>query len=137
MGSINIVKNIKRIHPNCIIMVKMGNFYHVYSKDAYILSYLFKYKIKENEEIPECGFPLVSLSKVEATLEKNKINYMVIDKRSNYEVEGKNISKQENNYEKIYEKSKITVSYMIRIQKIGGNNEKNKYNKDWKKYSTY
>ena len=41
MGTINIVRTIKRVHPSCMVMVKIGSFYNVYSKDAYILSYLF------------------------------------------------------------------------------------------------
>ncbi len=84
MGTINIVKTIKTVHPSCMVMVKIGTFYDVYSKDAYIISYLLKYKIKEKDNIPTCSFPVSSLSKVENILEKNKINYLVVDKRLNY-----------------------------------------------------
>ena len=34
MGTINIVKNIKEIHPECVVIVKIGTFYNVYGKDA-------------------------------------------------------------------------------------------------------
>ena len=51
MGTINIVKTIKLVHPSCMVIVKIGTFYNVYSKDAYIISYLLKYKIKEKEII--------------------------------------------------------------------------------------
>ena len=118
MGSINIVKTIKTVHQSCMVLVKIGTFYHAYSKDAYILSFLFKYKITKRENKPEVAFPENSLSRVEAVLENNKINYLVVDKRNNYQVEYQNISKQDNNYEKMFEKAKETISYIIRIQDI-------------------
>ena len=118
MGTINIVKTIKKIHENCLVLVKIGTFYHAYSKDAYIMSYLFEYKIKEKESVPTCAFPVSSLSKVENILEKAKVNYIVVDKRSNYEEEEKYIDNQENNYEKIFAKAKESVEFMLRIQRV-------------------
>ena len=47
MSTVDMVKTIKKIYPGCAILVKVGNFYHVYGKDAYIFSYLFEYKIVE------------------------------------------------------------------------------------------
>lgn len=118
MGTINIVRTIKRVHPSCLVMVKVGTFYDVYSKDAYILSYLLKYKIIEKEFIPKCSFPISSLSKVENTLEKNKINYLVVDKRSNYEVEHKAINNQENRYDSIFEVANDFGAIILRIQNV-------------------
>ena len=46
MGIINTIKNIKLVHPNDIALVNVGKFYYAYGKDAYILSYLFKYKFR-------------------------------------------------------------------------------------------
>lgn len=51
MGIINTIKNIKLVHPNDIALVNVGNFYYAYGKDAYILSYLFKYKLMLIEQI--------------------------------------------------------------------------------------
>lgn len=118
MGTVNIVKTIKQIYPSCMVLVKIGTFYTVYSKDAYIISYLLKYKIKEKNNIPESSFPVSSLSKVENILEKNKINYIVVNKRSNYEEEQKSINKQENNYEKMFKTAQKSISITLRIQKI-------------------
>lgn len=73
MGTINIVKTIKLIHPYCMVIVKIDSFYNVYGKDAYIVSYLFKYKIKEKNDVPICSFPVSSISKVENILERNKL----------------------------------------------------------------
>ena len=33
-------------YPDSILLVLSGSFYNVYGKDAYILCYIFKYKIK-------------------------------------------------------------------------------------------
>lgn len=118
MGTINIVRTIKRVHPSCMVMVKIGSFYNVYSKDAYILSYLLKYKIIEKEMLPACSFPISSLSKVENILEKNKINYLVVDKRSNYEVEHKVINNKENKYDSIFKIANNFGTITIRIQNI-------------------
>lgn len=118
MGTINVVSTIKLIHPSCVVMVKIGSFYSVYGKDAYLFSYLFRYKIKEKENIPICSFPVSSLSKIENILEKHKVNYIVVDKRRNYEEEQKVINKQDNNYERVLAKANESVTFMLRIQRI-------------------
>lgn len=51
MGILNIVKTVKEIHKEDIVFVKIGKFYQVYGKDAYIISYLFDYKLKKVEEV--------------------------------------------------------------------------------------
>ena len=106
------------MHPSCVVMVKIGNFYHMYGKDAYIFSYLLNYKINLKEDIPHCGFPINSISKVENILEKNKINYVLLDRRNNYDEEVKYINKQENKYEKNFERAKKSVNIVMKIQKI-------------------
>ena len=118
MSTINMVKTIKKVYPSCVVTVKIGNFYHVYGKDAYIFSYLLGYKVVEKEGIPCCGFPTNAISKVENILEKRKVNYIVVDRRNNYEAEEKYINNQENNYDKIFEKSKQTIDKLLKIQKI-------------------
>ena len=130
MGAINIVKTIKLIHESTVVLVKTGNFYNVYGKDSYIFSFLFKYKIMEKENVPTCCFPASSLRKVENCLEKNKINYLVVDKRNNYEEEEKWIDKQENNYDKIFEKSKKNVELLLRVEKIRNSLIRNIKNKN-------
>ena len=81
-------------------------------------SYLLGYKLVEKEGIPCCGFPINAISKVENILEKRKVNYIVVDRRNNYEEEEKYINNQENNYDKIFEKSKQTIDKLLKIQKI-------------------
>ena len=112
------VKEIKSIHPEFIALIKLGGFYKVYGKDAYIISKNFKYKIKEEAEIISCGFPTKTINKVRSKLENKKINYLIIESKNNYEVNEKEDFKNLNNYEKELEKSKIYVKNQLRIEKI-------------------
>lgn len=73
-------------YPDSILLVLSGNFYNVYGKDAYLLSYLFRFKLiqkvyKTEEEkevyVPKTGFPRNSLDKVLLELEEKKINYVI------------------------------------------------------------
>lgn len=84
----NTIKVIKRIHPEDIVLLKVGTFYHTYSKDAYIISYLFNYQIKKVEEnYSTCGFPKSVINKVKSVLEEKHINYILVNRSENYEVE--------------------------------------------------
>ena len=87
MAVTTIIKTIKSIHPDSIILVKVGKFYNVYGKDSYILSYFFNYKLKELDGIVSCGFPIESINKIMAKLENKKINYLIVDRRNNYDVD--------------------------------------------------
>ena len=73
-------------YPDSILLVLSGSFYNVYGKDAYILCYIFKYKIKnklyitlddKEEYVINTGFPRNSLDKVLLDLEDKKINYVI------------------------------------------------------------
>lgn len=130
MAITTMIKTIKKVHKQDMLLVKIGDFYHVYGKDAYILSYLMGYKIKTIEEnCPTCGFPQKSLSKIEAKLESKKINYLTLDRRNNYEPEeisdNKNLNKYEVEFEKAYKyicfKNRIDSIYEKLLKKI--NNE--------------
>lgn len=113
------IKTIKEIHPTDLCMFKIGNFYHTYNRDSYILSYIFGYKIKElGANHKECGFPEVALPKVLAKLENKKINYLVLDRRNNYDVDEKQDYKKQNNYEKIYVEANKYINRNRRIQRL-------------------
>ena len=114
-----IIETIKEIHNRDICMFKVGTFYHIYNKDAEILSYIFKYKIKEiGENLKECGFPIAALPKVMAKLENLKINYLTLDRRNNYDVDAKEDYKKLNNYEKYYEKAHRYINNNKRIKNL-------------------
>ena len=134
MKVVNIVKAIKQIHPEYIVLIKIGKFYYSYSKDAYIVSYIFNYKLKIVEEnIRVCAFPVFILNKIMAKLEENKINYIVIDRRNNYEVDEKINNGNLNKYNFYLEKSKRYINQKNRIEEIYNylvyNIEKNENNK--------
>lgn len=119
MGIINIVRNVKEVHKEYVIIIKVGNFYNCYGKDSYIISYLLGYRINIIESnIYNCSFPKSAYNKVLAILEKNKINYITLDKRNNYDVEDKDNNKNLNKYIEIYEKAKKEIARKMRIEKI-------------------
>lgn len=119
MAILTMIKAIKKIYTKDILLVKLGDFYHVYGKDAYILSYLMGYKIKIIEEnCPTCGFPGKSLTKIESILESKVINYLVLDRRNNYDPEEISDNKNLNTYEEEFEKAYKYLSSKKRIDEI-------------------
>lgn len=122
MAVITIIKEVKRIHPYDLVLVKIGTFYHAYGRDSYILSFIFKYKLKLLEEdYYTCGFPENSFGKIINKLENLKINYLIIDRRNDYEVDEKKTFNNLNRYEEIYENAKKYVNIKRRIDKIYNN----------------
>ena len=131
MSILIMIKGIKQIHNKDIVLVKIGKFYYCYGKDAYIISYFFGYKLNLIENIAySCGFPSQSLSKVIAKLENKKINYIIVDRRNNYEVEERENYKNLNSYDIYFRKAKEKIGTKLRIQKINnyllGNSENNR-----------
>ena len=119
MGILTMVKNIKQIHEKDIVLFKIGKFYYCYGKDAYIISYFFEYKLNLIENnIYSCGFPSQSLNKVISKLEDKKINYVIVDRRNNYEVLEKQNYKNLNKYGAILERNIEKVKLKIRVEKI-------------------
>lgn len=118
MAVTTIIKTIKTIHPDSIILTKVGNFYNVYGKDSYIMCYLFGYKQKEAEGIVCCGFPTESINKVMAKLENKKINYLIVDRRNNYDVDEMCDNKNLNTYNQTYEKAKEYIKSKNRVDNI-------------------
>ncbi len=119
------INEIKEIHVEDICLFKVGNFYHAYGRDAYVMSYLFGYKIKQiGDNHRECGFPIGAMSKVTAKLQNSSINYLLIDRRNNYDVDEKEDYKENNKYGRFYEKAHKYVSCKNRLDNI------NKYVED-------
>ena len=112
------IETIKIIHKEDIVLVKVGTFYTAYGKDAYIINYLFNYKLNKTQDVYSSAFPISSLGKVTAILENNKINYIVVDKRNNYDVEQQSNNKNLNNYNKFLKLAKEKVNKNKRIEQI-------------------
>lgn len=116
MGIIDTVKDIKRVTIHDIVMIKIGKFVYTYGKDACIISYIFKYKIKMvQNNIYVSAFPRNNLNKIMATLENKKINYIVLDRRNSYRTDEKSDNKNLNNYNKYLNKA---ITYVKRKRKI-------------------
>lgn len=113
----NSIRLIREVHPSTVILVRLGKFYQCFGKDAYIVSYIFDYKLKKDKYV-SCGFPLSALNKVKVRLEHEKIDYIVVDKRLDYEVLGKEQFEKENKYEETYAIAKNQYILKERIGKI-------------------
>ena len=97
-------------------MVQVGKFIYAYGKDAYIMSYVFGYKVRLIENnIYVCGFPRNKIKNVMATLENKKINYIILDRRNSYRVDEKSDNKNLNKYDAYLDKA---IKYVKRKQKI-------------------
>ena len=119
MAILTIIKEVKKVHPKEIALVKVGKFFHAYGKDSYILSFLFSYKIKMIEDnCSTCGFPQNSLPKVQAKLENKKINYIILDRRNNYDVDEFVNYKNLNTYDEVFEKAHRFINLKRRIDTI-------------------
>ena len=120
MGKINMVKNIKEIHPTSVILLQVGAFCETYGKDSYILSYLFGYQIKQkgDNNIPKTGFSKKALPKVLSRIEEEKIDYLLLDVRNNYNVDDKCENRNLNMYNTIYEKAQKYVKRRRKIDEI-------------------
>ena len=99
----------KEQYPNHLVMLKVGNFYELYNIDAYIISNIMHYNLKNINDVVRAGFPIVSFNKVIENLNKLKINYLVIEKEDVYKVKIKKNFKVNNylNYSENYEQEEI------------------------------
>ncbi|MGN1271093.1 MAG: hypothetical protein ACI4UX_03860 [Clostridia bacterium] len=114
-----ILNSIKTVHKDAVIIIRTGTFCNVYGQDAYIISYLFGYKLRRiQNNILATGFPKEVINKVMSKLEYRKIDYLVVNKKNNYEVEEKSINNNLNTYKKIIIDAKSYISAKIRVENI-------------------
>ena len=100
----------KLIYANYVILIKNGNFYNIFNRDAIIMSKLLEYKIIVKKNRLKIGFPLTSLDKVTAILENNNLNYIVVDQDIVDKEKFKN-----NTYENYIDE---IIDYEINLKKI-------------------
>lgn len=62
-----------------IVIIKNGEFYYTYDKDAYIINYFFKYKIISSNSEYMC-FPNKSLNNIIKFLNNKCIGYLIFDR---------------------------------------------------------
>ena len=118
MAIITMIKVIKEIHPESLVLVKVGKFYNAYGKDSYIISYLFGYKLKTVEGVSSTGFPVEGLNKVKAKLENKKIDYILLDRRNNYDVDEISENKNLNTYDQTFKKAKTYINSKEKVENI-------------------
>ena len=119
MSVVNMAKDIKKVHPEDVVMYKVGNFVQSFGKDAYILSYIFDYKLRSTKDnVSTCGYPKNAISKVMAKLEQRKLNYIIIDTRNNYSVDEKIDNSNLNKYEENLIKAKKYIKIKNRLKKM-------------------
>ena len=78
---------------------------------------MFDYKLRRDKYV-SCGFPLSALNKVKVELEKEKVDYIVVDKRNEYEVICREEVKKENKYEEIFAIGKTKELIKRKAEKI-------------------
>ncbi len=71
---------VKDNNEEVVVFIRYGNFYRCYYNDAYIVSYLFDYKLSEKNST---GFPIKSIDKVISILRNNNISCIVINDINN------------------------------------------------------
>ena len=120
MSIMNMVKNIKEIHPKSLLLFKVGAFCEGYGKDSYIISYLFNYQVRQNgkNNISKVGFSKKAIPSVISKLEEQKIDYLLIDVRNNYYVDEKFDNRNLNKYDTVFEKAYLYVRKQREIRKI-------------------
>lgn len=63
MGITQMAQRIKQIHPDYVVIFKVGAFCNTFGKDSYIIASTFNYIIKTINNIPTCGFSKKALRK--------------------------------------------------------------------------
>ena len=74
-------KLIKEDYEDFVVLIKYGKFYRCFDYDAFIIHYLFKYKITSKNTV---GFPIECLNKVLSVLKYNNISVIVVNNNVNY-----------------------------------------------------
>ena len=99
-------------YNDCIIFIKVGNFYEVFDRDGLILNKMFGYKIKAIKNTIKVGFPLVKLNDILNSL--SDIKYIVLE-NDNIVLKNDCNDNKYNNYD--FDINKVIFNN-IRLEKI-------------------
>ena len=69
----------KSTYKDYVVLLKSGNFYISFNKDAIIMNNIFNYQIKQVKDYIKIGFPIISINKIVNELTLRKVNYVIID----------------------------------------------------------
>ncbi len=106
----------KKKFDKSIILIKNGIFYVTFNDDAYIVNYLFGYKIKKFSHFVMSGFPEKVIEKIKSRLQKEKIHYILLSNNHQF-VSDNNVSTL-SNYEKLLNVSCKSYNIDMEILKI-------------------
>lgn len=75
---------VKKKYNKSIILIKSGIFYEILNDDAYIMNYIFDYKIKNLTSFSMVGFPEKVVENVKDRLKKEKLSFVVVDDNNQF-----------------------------------------------------
>ncbi len=75
MSIVQMAERIKQIHPDYVLIFKVGTFCNTFGKDSYIISANFDYAQRSKKNIPICGFPkkVLRTNNVKVRRKKDKL----------------------------------------------------------------
>ncbi|MBR2290407.1 MAG: hypothetical protein IJ867_07525 [Clostridia bacterium] len=113
------VGTIRDNFPDCLVLIKSGNFYRCYDDDSYIIAYLMDYQVKATVLNDMAGFPLDSLNKVLDKLEMNRVDYKIFEFENGIAKLKQKCDFQEDNcYEGVLERAERYVKVRDRISNV-------------------
>lgn len=131
-----LLKTIRNIHPNCMIIITDYNKFRIYNEDSYICNYIFKYDIHTLKYYQFIINKIDYLNYLKYHLNTLNINYIILDKHDGYNLISKSIN-DNNNYEIYLKRSKIYYKRMKIINKIKRLRDINKINQIKEKILCY
>ncbi|MBR2289440.1 MAG: hypothetical protein IJ867_02210 [Clostridia bacterium] len=113
------VGTIRDNFPDCLVLVRSGNFYRCYDDDSYIIAYLMDYQVKATVLSDMAGFPVDSLNKVLDKLEINRVDYRIFEFENGIaKLTQKCDFKEENCYESVLERAERFVRVREKIANV-------------------
>lgn len=109
-------KEIKKDFAQCVILIKSGIFYEAIDDNAYIISYIFDYKIQKTSNFAMAGFPEKVIENVKERLIKEKISFVIIDGGKEFISSKKSFA--DTNYEVLLDISRKSYDIQIEVEKI-------------------
>ena len=103
----------KSTYKDYVVLLKSGNFYISFNKDAIIMNNIFNYQIKQVKDYIKIGFPIISINKIVNELTLRKVNYVIIN---NEIINKKKFSN--NSYKKYLQEKENYEILLVRIKKI-------------------
>ena len=112
-----VVKLIRPLYVDSIIIIDNYDSYYIYGRDVYIVYYLLNLSIKGSGEFKFIKNNIDYLNYLIAKLKEYQINYVVLVKRWGYNVDVEEIFNS-NNYNKFYIKGKLVYKRIKDVMQI-------------------